>query len=211
MPNARTSTDRDVFINCPFDNDYKQQFHALLFTVYDCGFSPRCAKEAPDSGRLRYQKICQLIRECPYAIHDLSRIELDSLTQLPRFNMTLELGIFLGANLVSQDKKCLVMDTEQYRYQRFCSDLSGFDPAAHGGDILQLICVVRDWLRSNLEPNEKIPGGEYIFARHKKFLAKLPGLCEQENLNLNSLHYIAYISLLQGWLQGEGLREKQTS
>jgi hypothetical protein len=120
-------------------------------------------------------------------------------------------SIFLGANLVSQDKKCLVMDTEQYRYQRFCSDLSGFDPAAHGGDILQLICVVRDWLRSNLEPNEKIPGGEYIFARHKKFLAKLPGLCEQENLNLNSLHYIDYISLLQGWLQGEGLREKQTS
>jgi hypothetical protein len=49
MPNARTSTDRDVFINCPFDSEYKQQFHALLFTVYDCGFSPRCAKEAPDS------------------------------------------------------------------------------------------------------------------------------------------------------------------
>ena len=35
----------------------------------------------------------------------------------------------------------------------------GFDPSAHGGDILQLICVVRDWLRANLEPNEKIPGG----------------------------------------------------
>src|ERR1700732_1388166 len=82
----------------------------------------------------------------PYGIHDLSRIELDPRTQLPRFNMALELGLFLGANLLSESKKpCLVMDTERYRYQRFCSDLSGFDPSAHGGDILQLICVVRDW------------------------------------------------------------------
>jgi len=48
---------------------------------------------------------------------------------------------------------------------------SGFDPSAHGGDILQLICVVRDWLRANLEPNERIPGGEYILERYKSILA----------------------------------------
>ena len=110
-----------------------------------------------------------------------SRIELDPSTQLPRLNMALELGLFLGANLLSDSKKpCLVMDTERYRYQRFCSDLSGFDPSAHGGDILQLICVVRDWLRANLEPNEKIPGGEHIFERYKLFLRHLREFCEEE-------------------------------
>ena len=85
MPNSRESTDRDVFVNCPFDPDYKQQFNALIFTIYDCGFSPRCALESADSGQLRFPKICELIRECRYGIHDLSRIELDSSTQLPRF------------------------------------------------------------------------------------------------------------------------------
>ena len=212
MPNSGASTDRHVFVNCPFDSDYKQQFNALIFTIYDCGFYPRCALEAVDSGQLRFQKICQLVLESPYGIHDLSRIELDASTQLPRFNMALELGLFLGANLLSERKKpCLVMDTEPYRYQRFCSDLSGFDPSAHGGDILQLICVVRDWLRANLEPNEKIPVGEYIFERYKVFLRHLREFCGEEHLNPDSISYYDYISSLQGWLEGKGLRERQTS
>jgi hypothetical protein len=58
--------------------------------------------EAVDSGQLRFQKICQLILKSPYGIHDLSRIELDPSSQLPRFNMALELGFFLGANLLSE-------------------------------------------------------------------------------------------------------------
>ena len=58
-----------------------------------------------------------MIRECPYAIHDLSRIELDPVNHLPRFNMALELGIFLGTKLFSENKKCLVMETEQHRYE----------------------------------------------------------------------------------------------
>ena len=92
-----------------------------------------------------------------------------------------------------------------------CSGRSGFDPSAHGGDILQLICVVRDWLRGNLEPNEKIPGGEHIFERYKLFLRHLREFCEEEHLNPDSISYYDYISSLQGWLEGKGLREKQTS
>ena len=52
-----------------------------------------------------WKKICQLILESPYGIHDLSRIELDPSTQLPRFNMALELGLFLGANLLFEIKR----------------------------------------------------------------------------------------------------------
>jgi hypothetical protein len=212
MPNSSASTDREVFVNCPFDSEYKHQFNALLFTIYDCGFYPRCALEAVDSGRLRFAKISQLILESPYGIHDVSRIELDPSTQLPRFNMALELGLFLGVNLLSESKKvCLVMDTEEYRYQRFCSDLSGFDPSAHGGDILQLIRVVRDWLRANLDLKEKIPGGEYIFERYKLFLHHLPEICREEHLNPDSISYYDYISSLQGWLEGKGLNERATS
>jgi hypothetical protein len=143
MPNPRSPTDRGVFVNCPFDPDYKEQFNAIIFAVYDCGFYPRCGLEAADSGEVRFEKICELIRECRYGIHDLSRIEIDSATQLSRFNMPLELGLFLGAKLFSGKKKrakvCLVMDTERYRYRDFCSDLAGIDIAAHGGDLLKLV------------------------------------------------------------------------
>jgi hypothetical protein len=40
---------KPVFINCPFDRDYLPLFHALVFTVARCGFTPRCALEVVDS------------------------------------------------------------------------------------------------------------------------------------------------------------------
>ena len=72
MPAARRSAARSVFINCPFDQAYKRLFDALVFAVHDCGFYVRCALEFP-AGELRFQTICQLIRQCRYGIHDLSR------------------------------------------------------------------------------------------------------------------------------------------
>jgi hypothetical protein len=86
-----------VFINCPFDDDYRPLFRAIVFAVIDCGFTPRCALEAI-SGAVRLQRIVDIVRECKYGIHDLSRVELSD--GLPRFNMPFELGIFLGARYV---------------------------------------------------------------------------------------------------------------
>jgi hypothetical protein len=45
-----------VFINCPFDPDYRPIFDALVFVVHDCGYFARCAKEIDDSGVIRIQK-----------------------------------------------------------------------------------------------------------------------------------------------------------
>lgn len=92
----QTSAD-DVFINCPFDHDYAPTFGGLIFTIYACGFRPRSARELDDGGQTRIDKLFVLIDECRFGIHDLSRTELDEINQLPRFNMPLELGIFLGA------------------------------------------------------------------------------------------------------------------
>lgn len=36
--------ERDVFINCPFSNDYTQFFHALVYTVVRSGFTPLVAR-----------------------------------------------------------------------------------------------------------------------------------------------------------------------
>jgi hypothetical protein len=89
--------DQNVFINCPFDNQYKPLFEAILFAVHRCGYILRCAKEFEDSSSIRIRNIVQLIRESKYSIHDLSRVSLDATEELPRFNMPLELGICYGA------------------------------------------------------------------------------------------------------------------
>ena len=90
-------TTDNVFINCPFDTDYKALFYAIVFRVHDCGFVARCALEEGDASQVRIDKIYSIIAECRYGIHDISRTELDENFGLPRFNMPLELGIFLGA------------------------------------------------------------------------------------------------------------------
>src|SRR5882724_10055411 len=91
------SYEDSVFINCPFDSQYGAIFYALVFAVHDCGYFARCALEVDDSGLVRIQKIEQIISDCRFGIHDISRVESDPQTQLPRFNMPLELGLFLGA------------------------------------------------------------------------------------------------------------------
>ena len=206
MPNPRRSPDRSVFLNCPFDDQYKAQFTALIFAVHDCGFYARCALEISDSGQSRFEKICQLIRECRCGIHDLSRTSLDAITHLPRFNMPLELGLFLGARVFASRsrrrpaKVCLVMDTDRYRYRDFCSDLAGFDIEGHNGQSSELVRVVRDWLRTNQVEQENIPAGTHIFERYNQFVQELPELCRPDHLDSNGLIFSEYVSLVEAWL-----------
>ena len=81
--------------------------NAIVFAVHDCGFMARCALEEEDTSQVRIDKIYAIIADCRYGIHDISRTELDEVSGLPRFNMPLELGIFLGAKKfgVKEQKK----------------------------------------------------------------------------------------------------------
>ncbi|CAN7633997.1 hypothetical protein [Mesorhizobium sp. LjRoot246] len=128
---------RDVFINCPFDVAFAPSFHALVFGVLACGFRARCAREMDDGAETRIDKLYRIVEESRYGVHDLSRTELDPINNLPRFNMPLELGLFLGAKRYGDDeqkkKRCLILDVAQYRYQQFISDLAGMDITAHQG------------------------------------------------------------------------------
>jgi hypothetical protein len=139
-----------VFVNCPFDSDYRPLFEAIVFTIHDCGYAARCALEVDDSSEVRIDKVARMISGCRLGIHDISRTELDSGTGLPRFNMPLELGIFLGAKRFGPEeqqlKRCLILDTEKYRYQKFISDIAGQDIAAHRGDVSEAIKAVRNFL-----------------------------------------------------------------
>lgn len=65
--------DKNVFINCPFDEGYTPLLKALLFTIKKGGLSPRLALERWDSGEVRLNKIRELIELSQYSIHDLNR------------------------------------------------------------------------------------------------------------------------------------------
>ena len=75
------------------DPTYKPLFDAMVFAVHDCGFIPRCALEEDDTSQVRIDKIYEIIADCRYGIHDISRIELDEPSGFPRFNMPLELCV----------------------------------------------------------------------------------------------------------------------
>ena len=59
----------DVFINCPFDDDYRDLFRALIFTIHACGFRARSARELDDCGQTRISKLYGIIEESRYGIH----------------------------------------------------------------------------------------------------------------------------------------------
>jgi hypothetical protein len=143
---------KDVFINCPFDDTYKPLFDAIVFAVYDVGFVARCALEVDDASEVRLAKITRIIERCAYGVHDISSVGLGAGTNLPRFNMPLELGLYLGCKLfgggAQRKKACLILDSDPYRYRASISDISGQDIHSHKGDPMRAISEVRNWLAS---------------------------------------------------------------
>ena len=96
-PRAAAATNSNVFINCPFDDDYLPCFEALLFAITVSGYRVRCALEDNDAGDIRFENLKRLIRESDHTIHDLCRVELNQ-ENLPRFNKPFELGLMMGRN-----------------------------------------------------------------------------------------------------------------
>lgn len=201
-----------VFINCPFDDQYKPLFYAIVFAVHDCGFVARCAQENEDGSQVRIDKIYRIIAESRYGIHDLSRTELDPKTRLPRFNMPLELGVFLGAKRYGEKnqkrKSCLILDKEPYRYQVFISDIAGQDAKSHNNDPLEAINLVRDWL-NYASKRTLIPSGSSIWDHYQEFQSDLPRMIQANELDLDRLTFRDYVTLLSSWLKA--LRVSNTS
>lgn len=193
-----------MFVNCPFDAEYRRLFEALVFAIHDCGFEARCSLEAEDGGEVRIGKIKRLIRECAFGIHDISRVQLDPVNQLPRFNMPLEPRLFLGAQEYGsgpQKRKCsLILDTEPYRYQKFCSDIAGQDIRAHGNRPARAIAAVRAMLSTALQGRARLPGESRILGRYAQFRADLPGICRRVHLRPAELQFVEFRFLLRDWL-----------
>jgi hypothetical protein len=194
---------RDVFINCPFSLDYQNHFRAIVFAVVRSGFKPRCAMETDDGAQNRFDKICDIIKECGLGIHDISKTELDGTSQLPRFNMPLELGVFLAAkkfgDLKQKRKRCIIFDRSPYRYQAFISDLAGQDIHSHQNDIPVLIVKIASWLRAQSK-DLSVPGGKIIANEFEEFSFALPRICSDRRLAVDELTYQDYHIVSAEWV-----------
>ena len=194
--------EKNVFINCPFDDDYNEIFNAILFTVHRCGFILRCSKEYEDSGSIRIKNIVNLIRESKYCIHDLSRVTLSRTNKLPRFNMPLELGICIGAidfgRADQKQKEYLIIESKQFRFREFISDLSGQDIKAHNDKIEGAIKVVRNYLSD--KSDDSIPSASIVNREYEDFKFNLPDLCAVHKWIVDELKFSEYSSLVTTWL-----------
>lgn len=158
-----------------------------------------------DSGEERIRKIKRIIRECRYGIHDISRVEPDATNRLPRFNMPLELGLFLGAQEYGTQeqtrKRSLVLDTERYRYQKSCSDIAGQDIRAHEDDPAKLIAAVRAMLSTALGGQARLPGPAAIRTRFAAFSADLPDVSRRMHVGVGELQFAEFRFLVTRWLE----------
>jgi hypothetical protein len=199
----RPTYDNSIFINCPFDTDYKPIFEALVFAAFDCGYVPRCALEADDAGQVRMEKILSIIRACRLGVHDISRTELDAANGLPRFNMPFELGLFVGAGRLGaheqRKKVSLVLDRERYRFQKFISDIAGQDIRDHGDDPERAIAQLRGWFATQPR-RDVLPGGGAIAARYRAFRAELPVILSGMGVRPNEMVFADYANIVFGWL-----------
>jgi hypothetical protein len=196
----------DVFINCPFDPGYRPIFDAIVFGVHDLGFTPRCSIEEDDAGEFRLSKIERIIEECRFGINDLSAVELDAFSGLPRFNMALELGLFLGCKrfgLPNQShKRSLILDRDQYRYRAFISDIAGQDIRAHGREPDRALREVRDWLRL-ASKRTTLPGGAELVRRYHRFQSDLPDMCAVLGLDPDRLTFLDLSQMITDWLRAD--------
>lgn len=118
--------------------------------------------------------------------------------------MPLELGVFLGASEFGDKnqkrKKCLILDKNKYRYQKFISDLAGHDIESHDNKEKILIKCIRNWLSVQTK-RKNIPGASEIIKRFERFKKDLPLMCKEVPIKVNELTYNDYAQLISRWLK----------
>lgn len=197
--------DKNVFVNCPFDDDYRQLLLSIIFTLKYLGYAPRLSLERADSAESRINKIVGLINESKFGIHDLSRIVSQGKDEHFRMNMPFELGIDYGSKVLKGEpwstKQLLVLEKERYRYQKSLSDLSGSDIKNHDDTPSKLVKVVRDWFVTT--EDIRAHSGNKIWAQFNEFNAYLYDQAVEEDGHdsVDELEVIEVIRHIDDWLE----------
>lgn len=161
---------RNVFVNCPLDEEYEPILQAVLFCIVHLGFLPRLSVSRADGGEDRLRKIVEHIEASKYSIHDLSRARSSKADEIFRLNMPFELGIdyaFRNSNADHRSKKFLVFEGRRFEAKAALSDLSGCDFEIHDDNYERAIGEVRNFLVN--EAGARADGKALIISRYHDF------------------------------------------
>ncbi len=204
---------KNVFINCPFDAKYTPMLRPLLFTILQLRYIPRIASESFDSGKPRVEKIYKLIEISKFSIHDLSRIKSSKTNETYRLNMAFELGVDIGCRLykknIRKNKRCVILETKKYRYQKALSDLSNSDIKSHNDEPNNIIREVRNWFVE--VANSKAPSPTVIWQNYNEFMADFYSKRKREGYKRKDLHVMPipeFIRFTKVWLKRKKILKK---
>ncbi len=206
MPGVVEDFDRNVFINCPFDDPYLELLRPLLFTIVFLDYVPRLASERSDSMESRIDKICELIRVSRYTIHDLSRLRAREIGEFYRMNMPFELGIEYGCRRFGgarfPEKRCLVLEKDPHDFRRALSDLSGIDIKSHNNDPARLVRAVRNWFHETVGLTG-IESASGVWYRFTDFASDFYDKRKSEGYtddDLNMMPVSEYVDFIGAWI-----------
>ena len=197
--------ENNLFINCPFDNEYKPILKAVVFSAVYLGFNPLLS-ETINSAESRVSRIQKLISLSKYSIHDLSRMESTKKNELARFNMPFELGMDIGCKVYGEDKMhdkyLLIFDAKSYRYQKAISDLSGNDIEIHNNSPEVAIRKFRNWVRKI--KNEQIDSANKIWRLYNEFNGDFYVIAQEYELSKEDIDEMPWEELchhINEWLK----------
>jgi hypothetical protein len=138
-----------VFLNYPYDQDYRPFAEALSFGVVAAGLLPVSALDLTTPDNVRLELLVDAIFNCHYSAHDLSRSRGEGPDNYARMNMPIEMGmaVFHAMNTQRADHRCAFFTPNHNSHQSYASDLAGLDPKHYGEDPAELLTAVYDWLR----------------------------------------------------------------
>jgi len=129
-----TAKEYGVFLNVPYDHGFEALYLAYIAGLIAFRLEPRATLQIPGGAR-RLDRILELIGDCRYSFHDLSRVELNlKRPATPRFNMPFELGLAVAWQRFREPfHTWSVFESRSRRAGKSLSDLSGTDVYVHDG------------------------------------------------------------------------------
>jgi len=116
--------------------------------------------------------------------------------------MPLELGIDIGCKLYGDgqaQKSILILDSERFRYQKYVSDLAGYDIESHAGKPLDAVICVRHWLSTTA--GTPLRAGSAIRDRYVQYQRDLPAICEELHFDHKDLNFADLSFTIAAWLR----------
>lgn len=194
-------SDKSIFINCPFDDEYLPLLRVLLFVSRFYGLDVKIASTELDSKSNRLPRIKSLMGESKYSIHDLSRFRSDKAGEYYRMNMPFELGLDYGIG--GDDKIFLIFESEPHKLKIALSDINGWDIRSHQDKPEKIVLEFRKWIVGcgNISDDLKKLSSEEVWNRYNYFYGSFSDHMKKHKMTDEEISVSEYLNFIDSYLK----------